>query len=431
MFGTLRRVSRFATAVELAEPLEVLRAGGIVGLPSSSGFLVVGSERATPLVERVCGNPAAMVVASADVLAQAGLVPRRLVRWFSKFIAAGVGEVIVASNPMGPGSEPRSGRRRKGFLALFSRDDGSENEVRDRFSDDDRVHVPRKIYRGEAVERGHATPTSLGAGFAVKLADTPLLRTLCEHFEGTLMAAVPKGAGLDGAPMTPGDAVKRFRDGINLILSPSRPEAVMPLRQAALMQYGVAVRPELDREKREIACQPHRPLFVCIGNINRSAYAHAYLRALVERESAVAKAAGWDYCPAWDPASSGISAVPESPATEGMLQAAGFSICQRQLSEHQARRFTPLLAQGYDEIFPLDSGVAKIVRELSTPGVPVTFHKDQDLPDPMGLGERDYLLAAELIEQYVVSEFQMRGVSLDATPGRKASEGRYEDRDRM
>jgi protein-tyrosine-phosphatase len=173
-------------------------------------------------------------------------------------------------------------------------------------------------------------------------------------------------------------------------------------------------------------------MFVCVGNLNRSPYAECHLKAFMQREAEAADAAGYDYCPAWAPASAGIAAIPGTPATDGMVWASKLSISWPLLEKHAARRYTPVLAQDYDEIFPLDAGVAGTVREFDTGGVPVTFSKHQDLPDPMGKTEADFREAATLIEEFISRAMLMTGVDLPAlaiapTPGARGHRNNYED----
>jgi len=260
-----------------------------------------------------------------------------------------------------------------------------------------------------APDLDHAPPIP-AKRYLIRIADHAITRRLCTLAATPLVASVPHGP--DGKGITTAEGARRFRDGVSLILSVAGNDVSLAKRRSVLMRAGMAYAPAFEREHALGACQAHRLLFVCIGNLNRSPYAEAHLKAIMDQEAHEAAAAGFHYCPAWAPGSAGIAAMPGTPAHDQMVAVAKLSLGWAHIEKHAARRFTPTLAQDYDEIMPLDAGVAQTVREFDIGGVPISFSKHQDLADPMGGRDHDYMAAAEAIEEFVARTFLMPGLEL-------------------
>lgn len=409
MFGGIRRVSRFASEAELADTAEVIARGGIVGVPSHAGLMLVGLvEKVDDLRALGGGADPAQLVGSVEQVTGAKVLPVNLLRWFTKLTQTSLGDIWLPA-PSERNEEaapaPKAG-------SAFSK-------------------IANRLGIGQAEDAGADAPLpALHRHHVIRMADTQVAKTLCAMLRVPLVSVVPVGA--DGRGLTTAEAAKRLRNGVETILSVTGTGDPVTPRRAIIMRAGAAISRPVSGESGVVSCQPHRVMFVCIGNLNRSPYAECHLRALMRREALVAAKAGFDYCPAYEPGSSGIAAMPGTPATDGMLWASKVSLCWPELEKHAARRYTPVLAQDYDEIFPLDAGVAGTVREFDTGGVPVTFSKHQDLPDPMGKSEADFRETATLIEEYIARHFLMAGVDLppQAKPQQPRGKGHrnsYED----
>jgi len=395
MFGSIRRISKFASAEELGEAVEVLQRGGVVGVPSLSGILLVGSEHAYENLRAMCGGTLpARILASIEPILASGALPPSLGRWFTKLALGGAGEVWMPALKSAK-SFTKEDKSSTGPIKRLARRLGLDSG-RSRLEPDE----PREA-QYDLPDLSH---------HALRMTDNPVTRNLVNLVNIPLFASLPLGP--DGLGLTIAEVAKTIRNGPELILSLASKETARPARISILMRAGMACKPAFTAEEMTQVCQPHRILFVCIGNINRSPYAEAHIKGIMRQEAEEAKAAGFQYIPAWAPGSAGTAAIPGTPATDGMVAAARHSLGWAFIEKHGSRRFTPILAQDYDEIMPLDASVAQAIREFDTGGIPITFSKHQDLFDPMGRGADDYFVAAEGIEDFITSTLMMPGVAL-------------------
>lgn len=394
MYAALRRISRFASEEELREVLEVLRTGGVVAVPVTGGYTLVARGGSEANLEALARSPSAQVLPEIANLTSAGVVPKRLNRWFRCLLKAGIGELVIP-NPSLP-QEPQAGAQsRRGVIARMLGIRHEKESATDRATTtQDSEFEPDQFL---------PPPT-----ITVRLADNQVLRSLCRLFGEPLVAATPRLT--DGDLPVARDLARRYRDQLSLILSIANLDTTGTVTRGVMLRTGMATRPDLSIDP---ACQPHRPLFVCIGNLNRSAFAEAWLRAEMEREANLCQRLGWGFCPAYQPTSAGMIAVPGASSPREMIAASAGYGAEGHLQRHHARRYHPTLAASCDEIMPLDRTVADEIRQFESTDAEFTFAPDQNLPDPMGGSPQDYGNAAEVIDNYMRRTFLMRGVRLE------------------
>ena len=194
--------------------------------------------------------------------------------------------------------------------------------------------------------------------------------------------------------------------------APSSPRA--PLRLVA-MRAGYAVKAwgdyadERDQIASLLATRIH---FVCQGNINRSAFAEARLRSYLREEAISAASMNADFLPAWEISSSGLIAMPGTAPPAAMLSASISYECEAILRDHQSTRFHPDLSNDVDMLVAMDQ---KILATLTSyelgDQIPRELRKI-NVPDPQGGEVRDFVQAAEMIDQLVSEHFLSRGCQL-------------------
>jgi tRNA A37 threonylcarbamoyladenosine synthetase subunit TsaC/SUA5/YrdC/protein-tyrosine-phosphatase len=199
---------------------------------------------------------------------------------------------------------------------------------------------------------------------------------------------VATSANLHGQPPLMDPARIAELPGITAVLD----GGILPERPASTVARTLRAGVELLREgacpQAEVGRLFTRSLhFVCLGNLNRSAFAQALVAAMQDYYTAQVPR----FVPAWAPGSSGVIAHPGSTVPQDMLHAArGVGV---DLAAHRPRRFDEeeWAAAGSKIVLGLD-----VARRL---GPAAAGAEIWPVADPMGGEARDYEMCASEIRQ--------------------------------
>jgi L-threonylcarbamoyladenylate synthase len=184
---------------------------------------------------------------------------------------------------------------------------------------------------------------------------------------------------------------------------------VLPKRPAStvvrLLPCGLEVLRVGPVEKAELGRIYTRPVhFVCLGNLNRSAFA----AALVDSMQTWVAEITHPFVPAYLPSSSGLIAHPDTAPPLEMLRVA--ADCGVNLSMHEPRRFSPVglpptvVSMGDDVVGEIEKASPRNLLRWS-------------VQDPMGGPEPGYRRAAAQIAAYVRDELLCRWAEGGALEG--------------
>ncbi|MCK6439206.1 MAG: hypothetical protein L6Q71_03275 [Planctomycetes bacterium] len=155
-----------------------------------------------------------------------------------------------------------------------------------------------------------------------------------------------------------------------------------------------------------------RVLFVCIGNVNRSAFARARLDVIANEERSFVASHGWDYVPAYHSTSAGVSASEDYVVPDFMLAAARRYGCAEAMAQHKPKIFNDDLAQNADLIFPLADDVTRAVESRMIGKRTRVIRTRVDVTDPMGGAPDAYVAMAAHVEQLIAKHLLSSGCGL-------------------
>ncbi|MCA8938952.1 MAG: hypothetical protein KDB07_04055 [Planctomycetes bacterium] len=180
------------------------------------------------------------------------------------------------------------------------------------------------------------------------------------------------------------------------------------LRHAVLLPSGIAIDGE-----RVPALAPMHVHFVCLGNLNRSAFAEAYLRERLRRDQARAEVAGLHFLPAYRVTSSGLIAREDTEAPDKMVAASRAFWAEEWMLAHRPQRFALELVTSADYIVPMAQDIRSQLEAYGLQGRMPSFGREGEIDDPMGKSLDDYVATASAVEVMLKRHVLSRGCPLE------------------